>query len=100
MSKFKSKPFKAKPFKSGVFIGSFYSRGGRSRDKHGNTTFIPQTFRNVHSGLVVNSTGKVLGVERNRRHSFGSDPRKVRIGVRQTAQKKAIMAQLRKRRRI
>ena len=99
-NKFKTKPFRTKPFRSGTFVTSWYARGGQTRDKHGNKSSSPETFRNNHSGLVITKSGRILGIERNRRHAFGSDPRKVRIGSQQTAQKKKIMLELRRRGRV
>ena len=90
--------FKPRSFKPGTFVTSWYSRGGNTMDKHGNKSSSPVTFRNNHSGLVITRKGRIIGIERNRRHSFGSDPRKVRIGPGQTAQQKKIMIELRKRR--
>ena len=92
--------FKTKGFKPGRFVGSFYSRGGHQTDKYGNVSFKPTTFRNNHSGIVVSAKGKILGIERNRRHSFGNDPRKIKVTKSQTAQKKKIMLELRKRGKI
>ena len=87
--------FRPASFRPGTFVTSWYSRGGNTADKHGNKSSSPVTFRNNHNGLVVTKNGRIIGIERNRRHAFGSDPRKVRIGPAQTAQRKAIMAKLR-----
>ena len=64
-----------------IFIGANYKRGGRMTDKHGNVIAKPVTYRNVHSGVVVSGKGKVVGIEVNRKHQYGSDYRK-RKGLR------------------
>lgn len=92
------KQFIPKRFKPGTFIhSSYYVRGGSLKDKHGNKQHTPLTFRNNHSGVVVNIQGRPIGVERARHHTYGSDPRKAKIV--QTPQQRAIMANLRRRRR-
>lgn len=92
--------FKTKQFRPGSFVTSWYSRGGQIKDKYGNKSSRSLTFRNVHSGLVVSNEGKILGVERNRHHSFGNDPRRIRVGAGQTAQQRKIMLELRKSGRV
>lgn len=96
-------PHKFKPlkFKPGQFNGSYYSRGGKLKDKYGNVKLVPLTLRSNHTGVILSQRGKYEGIETNRRHSYGSDPRRVQFPKRyQTAQQKAIMASLRGRGRI
>jgi len=88
-------------FKSkNIWKGSNYSRGGLLHDKHGNTYRIPVSYRNNHSGLVLNSKLKLKGVERNRHHNYAYDPTPIRLTKAQTRQKKAIMASLRRKGKI
>ena len=84
-----------KRFKPGTFKGSFYSRGGFTKDKYGNTSYKPMTFRDNHTGLVLSQRGSILGVEKNRQHHYGGDPKRG-ITPHQTARKRAIMASLRR----
>lgn len=86
---------KTQTYKPGKFIGSYYVRGGKTKDKHGNTKYTPLTFRNTHTGVVVSNQGRLLGVERARHNTYGSDPRKAKII--QTPRQKAMMANLRRR---
>lgn len=58
--------------------GSSYSRGGLNRDKWGNTHRTRETWRTPNRGGIVHSTatdGNLIGVERNRHHNYGDDPR-------------------------
>jgi len=88
------KPFYPKP---GSFKGnSFYSRGGKTKDKYGNVQLKPLTFRSNHTGVVISNHGKYLGIEANRRHTYGVDPRRVQFPKKyQTARQKLIMMKLR-----
>ena len=84
--------------KSGKFLkSSWYVRGGKLRDKWGNTKTVPISLRNNHTGAVVGSQGKVLGQERNLHHNYAFDPRAKRglRGFSNDRQRKAVMARLR-----
>ena len=95
------KQFKPTRVKPGSFSGSYYQRGGRVTDKHNNIKFTPLTFRNIHSGEILSNRGQYLGLEENRRHTYGLGPRKAALPKRyQTRQHKAVMASLRSRGRI
>lgn len=88
--------FKSLKFKPGQFKGSYYARGGKMRDKYGNVQLKPLTFRSNHTGVIVSGHGKYLGIESNRRHTYGADPRKVQFPKKyQTPQQKLIMMKLR-----
>ena len=45
-------------------------------DKWKNTTTEKVTYRDVNTGMVYNSRGKSIGQEINRKHQYGSDPKK------------------------
>ena len=84
--------------KSGKFLkSSWYVRGGKLKDKWGNTKNVPTTLRNNHTGSIVNAQGRVLGIERNHHHHYSSDPRPKRglKGFSSDRQRKAVMARLR-----
>jgi len=83
--------------KAGIFKGSWYLRQ-KQKDKHHNTYDSRATWRNVHSGLVANSKGNIIGVEKNHMHHYSTDPRKIKkLSRGQTRQQRAIMISLRKR---
>jgi len=88
-------------YSSGEFVGSsWYKRGGKLKDKWGNIKHTPISYRENHTGSVINSKGVYQGTEKNRQHTFGNDPRKVSGGraFRSDAQRKAVMRKLRGRR--
>lgn len=90
---------KRRGFVPGSWIGSLYTRGGWKIDKYGNKNFTPVTFRNIHTGNVYNSHGKLVGTEKTGQHHYFADPRKTK-GRKQTARERAIMMKLRSRGKI
>lgn len=92
---------KSLKLKAGTNLKSWYTRGGTTHDKWGNTSHSPLTLRNVHSGLIINQQGKVIGQERNHRHGYGSDAKRAPAGAKAFSsdkQRKAVFAKLRGRR--
>lgn len=61
-----------------VFFGSYYIRGGKTFDKHGNVYKKPITYRQTRTGFVVNPPRKFIGIEKPYKHHYSSDPKKIR----------------------
>ncbi len=92
----KEKAFNPKP---GTFFGSVYTRGGKMKDKHGNTHYEPITFRNVHNpNVILSSKGKIIGGEKNREHEYGNKPHPLPVKYKrlQSNQEKAMFANIKR----
>lgn len=61
-----------------IFYGSYYIRGGKTFDKHGNTYKKPITYRQTRTGFVIAPSRNFIGIEKPHQHHHGSDPKKIR----------------------
>ena len=55
--------------------GSAYRRGGVIRSKWNTTKKTPITYRDKNTGVVVSSSGRILGLEATHHHNWSSDPK-------------------------
>lgn len=56
-----------------IWRGSLYRRGGNWRDRWNNVHRSKITYRQRHSGIVVNEKGGFLGMEEPLKHYYGRD---------------------------
>lgn len=61
--------------RAGSWKGAFYLRN-KQTDKYGNKYKTTPTWRNIHSGVVVDKFGNFKGFEENFRHRYGTDIRR------------------------
>lgn len=63
-----------KKLRAGAWKGAWYLRN-KQTDKHGNKYRTKETWRNVHSNVVVDKYGNFLGFEKNLSHHYSRDER-------------------------
>ena len=61
-----------------IWKGNFYLRGGLTKDKWGNITKKPISYKQVGSGYVVDNRGTWLGKETVHKNNYGSDYVKIK----------------------
>ena len=82
-----------------IWKGSYVQRGGVIHDKWGNIKKVPITYRQRGRGIIVTEKGAFIGVEKTLANYYGRDKKlhPIRKGFVSEAQRKAVMAKLRRR---